>query len=104
MAEELAHSIEQLVHECLRIQVAWFEVCNYQIESKCASTVQLGRPGFVLTASRADDLIPEESEVVLLAIKRLPPKEAYDRVFRMRRAFQVRSPHLRPPIRFLIVA
>src|SRR5215469_5678920 len=27
----------------------------------------------------------------MLAIKRLPPKEAYDRVFRMRRAFQVRQ-------------
>jgi len=40
---------------------------------------------------RADDLIPEESETVMLAIKRLPPKEAYDRVFRMRRAFQVRQ-------------
>jgi len=26
---------------------------------------------------------------VLLALKRLPPKEAYDRVFRLRRAFQV---------------
>jgi len=26
---------------------------------------------------------------VQLALKRLPPKEAYDRVFRMRRAFQV---------------
>ena len=38
---------------------------------------------------RADDLIPEESEEVLLALKRLPPKEAYDRVFRLRRAFQV---------------
>jgi hypothetical protein len=38
---------------------------------------------------RADDLIPEESENVLLALKRLPPKEAYDRVFRLRRAFQV---------------
>jgi len=37
-------------------------------------------------------LIPEENEVVLLALKRLPPKEAYDRVFRMRRAFQVRQP------------
>jgi ubiquinol-cytochrome c reductase subunit 7 len=24
-----------------------------------------------------------------LALKRLPPKEAYDRVFRLRRAFQV---------------
>lgn len=28
---------------------------------------------------------------MLLALKRLPPKEAYDRVFRMRRAFQVGS-------------
>ena len=40
---------------------------------------------------RADDLIPEESDTVLLALKRLPPKEAYDRVFRLRRAFQVGS-------------
>ena len=39
---------------------------------------------------RADDLIPEENPNVLLALKRLPPKEAYDRVYRMRRAFQVR--------------
>ncbi len=38
---------------------------------------------------RSDDIIPEESEVVQLAIKRLPPKESYDRVYRMRRAFQV---------------
>jgi hypothetical protein len=45
----------------------------------------------LLSFCRADDLIPEESETVLLALKRLPPKEAYDRVFRMRRAFQVRS-------------
>jgi len=42
---------------------------------------------------RADDLIPEESEAVLLALKRLPEKEAYDRVFRLRRAFQVDSRH-----------
>ena len=40
---------------------------------------------------RADDLIPEESDTVLLALKRLPPKEAYDRMFRLRRAFQVKS-------------
>jgi ubiquinol-cytochrome c reductase subunit 7 len=46
----------------------------------------------VLTLRRADDLIPEESETVMLALKRLPPKEAYDRVFRMRRAFQVSIP------------
>lgn len=36
-----------------------------------------------------DDLLPEESETMQLALKRLPPKEAYDRVFRIRRAFQV---------------
>lgn len=40
--------------------------------------------------SRADDLIPEENDTVQTAIKRLPAKEAYDRVFRIRRAFQVR--------------
>jgi ubiquinol-cytochrome c reductase subunit 7 len=38
---------------------------------------------------RADDLIPEENDTVQLALKRLPPKDAYDRVFRLRRAFQV---------------
>lgn len=43
---------------------------------------------------RADDLLPEESEEVLLALKRLPQKEAYDRVFRLRRAVQVRMPLL----------
>ena len=40
---------------------------------------------------RADDLLPEENDVVNTALKRLQPQEAYDRVFRMRRAFQVRS-------------
>lgn len=43
------------------------------------------------TGLRADDLIPEENDTVQLALKRLPPKEAYDRVFRLRRAFQVRG-------------
>lgn len=37
-----------------------------------------------------EDLLPEENEAMQLALKRLPPKEAYDRVFRIRRAFQVR--------------
>ncbi|KAF8469071.1 cytochrome b-c1 complex subunit 7 [Kalaharituber pfeilii] len=35
-----------------------------------------------------DDLISEESDVVQQALKRLPPKVAYDRVYRMRRAMQ----------------
>lgn len=37
----------------------------------------------------ADDLINEEDEVVQKALKRLPPKVSYDRVYRMRRAMQV---------------
>jgi len=49
--------------------------------------------GYRRLGLRADDLIPEESETVLLALKRLPPKEAYDRVFRMRRAFQCSLSH-----------
>ena len=51
-----------------------------------------------LTERSADDLIPEESPEMQLALKRLSPKEAYDRVFRMRRAFQVRRPHARPVV------
>lgn len=47
--------------------------------------------GAVLTGARFDDIIPEENDVVQAAIKRLSAKESYDRVFRIRRAFQVRS-------------
>ncbi|KFZ19321.1 hypothetical protein V502_03717 [Pseudogymnoascus sp. VKM F-4520 (FW-2644)] len=49
--------------------------------------------GYRKLGLRADDLIPEESDVVLQAIKRLPPKESYDRVFRLRRAFQCSLSH-----------
>lgn len=49
--------------------------------------------GYRKMGLRADDLIPEESENVQLALKRLPPKELYDRVFRMRRAFQCSLSH-----------
>ncbi|KAL1629684.1 Cytochrome b-c1 complex subunit 7, mitochondrial [Neofusicoccum ribis] len=54
--------------------------------------------GYRKLGLRADDLIPEESETVQLALKRLPPKEAYDRVFRMRRAFQLlpKEQHTKP--------
>jgi ubiquinol-cytochrome c reductase subunit 7 len=41
---------------------------------------------------RADDLLPEENDVVQTALKRLQPQEAYDRVFRLRRAMQVLGP------------
>ncbi|KAM3072279.1 Cytochrome b-c1 complex subunit 7, mitochondrial [Clarireedia jacksonii] len=53
--------------------------------------------GYRKLGLRADDLIPEESEIVLLAISRLEKKEAYDRVFRMRRAMQD-YPYLSPII------
>ncbi|KAN0108213.1 14 kDa subunit of cytochrome bd ubiquinol oxidase [Hyaloscypha variabilis] len=49
--------------------------------------------GYRKLGLRADDLIPEESETVLLALKRLPQKEAYDRVYRLRRAFQCSLAH-----------
>jgi len=54
--------------------------------------------GYRRLGLRADDLIPEENNTVQLALKRLPPKEAYDRVFRLRRAFQCSLSHqLLPP-------
>lgn len=49
--------------------------------------------GYRKLGLKADDLIPEESEVVLKALKRLPPKEAYDRIFRLRRAVQCSVSH-----------
>jgi len=49
--------------------------------------------GYRRLGLRADDLIPEENDTVQLALKRLPPKEAYDRVFRLRRAFQCSLAH-----------
>ncbi|KAI9889904.1 MAG: Cytochrome b-c1 complex subunit 7 [Vezdaea aestivalis] len=54
--------------------------------------------GYRKMGLKSDDLIPEESETVQLALKRLPPKEAYDRIFRLRRAFQCSLSHqLLPP-------
>lgn len=47
--------------------------------------------GYKQLGLRYEDLLPEDDEVTQLALKRLPPKEAYDRVFRIRRAFQVLS-------------
>lgn len=47
--------------------------------------------GYRQLGLKYEDLLPEESPAMQLALKRLPPKEAYDRVFRLRRAFQVRS-------------
>ncbi|KAI1380846.1 putative ubiquinol--cytochrome-c reductase [Hypoxylon crocopeplum] len=49
--------------------------------------------GYRKLGLRSDDLIVEENENVIKALKRLPPKEAYDRVYRLRRAFQCSTTH-----------
>ncbi|KAF2872559.1 ubiquinol-cytochrome C reductase complex 14kD subunit-domain-containing protein [Massariosphaeria phaeospora] len=49
--------------------------------------------GYRQLGLKADDILPEENDVVQLALKRLPPKEAYDRVYRLRRAFQCSVSH-----------
>ncbi|USP76573.1 Cytochrome b-c1 complex subunit 7 [Curvularia clavata] len=49
--------------------------------------------GYRQLGLRADDLLPEENDTVQTALKRLQPKEAYDRVFRLRRAFQLSMSH-----------
>ncbi|TPX43750.1 hypothetical protein SeMB42_g04432 [Synchytrium endobioticum] len=43
--------------------------------------------GYRQMGLRYDDLIPEESDVVQEALRRLPPKEFHQRLFRFKRAF-----------------
>ncbi|KAI1840377.1 hypothetical protein JX265_004502 [Neoarthrinium moseri] len=49
--------------------------------------------GYRQLGLRADDLITEECEDTLKALKRLSPQEAYDRVYRIRRAMQCSVSH-----------
>ncbi|KAK9356107.1 cytochrome b-c1 complex subunit 7 [Lipomyces doorenjongii] len=49
--------------------------------------------GYRKMGLRYDDLIAEENPIVQKAINRLPPKEYYDRVFRIRRAHQLSLMH-----------
>ncbi|KAH9876088.1 hypothetical protein J1614_003967 [Plenodomus biglobosus] len=49
--------------------------------------------GYRQLGLRADDLLPEENDVVQIALNRLGPQEAYDRVFRLRRAIQLSMSH-----------
>lgn len=53
----------------------------------------VGLSGYRQLGLRADDLIPEENDVVQQAIKRLPAQVNYDRVYRMRRAVQLSLQH-----------
>lgn len=79
MAEEVGDASRQLVR-----QRRWISKIRYDRKS-----LHIHLYSTEFTGLRADDLIPEENDTVQLALKRLPPKEAYDRVFRLRRAFQV---------------
>ncbi|CBX92217.1 hypothetical protein IAQ61_000395 [Plenodomus lingam] len=49
--------------------------------------------GYRQLGLKADDLLPEENSVVQIALNRLGPQEAYDRVFRLRRAIQLSMSH-----------
>ncbi|KAJ4994232.1 ubiquinol-cytochrome c reductase-like protein [Stagonosporopsis vannaccii] len=60
---------------------------------KPLSNWYINAAGYRQLGLRADDLLPEENDVVHTALKRLSPQEAYDRVFRLRRAFQLSMSH-----------
>ncbi|KAJ5653382.1 hypothetical protein N7490_000385 [Penicillium lividum] len=49
--------------------------------------------GYRKLGLKFDDLRPEETPVMQQALRRLPAKEAYDRIFRIRRAFQCSISH-----------
>ncbi|KAH6655701.1 cytochrome b-c1 complex subunit 7 [Truncatella angustata] len=49
--------------------------------------------GYRQLGLRADDLIIEESEEAVKALKRLSPQESYDRAYRIRRAMQCSLSH-----------
>jgi hypothetical protein len=82
MAFELDEAFRQLVRQCCRLQTTGYDHIRTGYQP-------LAHKLMVALGLRHDDLIPEENDTVQLALKRLPPKEAYDRVFRLRRAFQV---------------
>ncbi|KAH6639771.1 cytochrome b-c1 complex subunit 7 [Boeremia exigua] len=60
---------------------------------KPLSNWYINAAGYRQLGLRADDLLPEENDVVHTALKRLSPQDAYDRVFRLRRAFQLSMSH-----------
>ncbi|PHH61251.1 hypothetical protein CDD81_629 [Ophiocordyceps australis] len=49
--------------------------------------------GYRKLGLRYDDLLEEEREAVQIALRRLSPKETYDRVFRIRRSTQCSYQH-----------
>ncbi|KAK1836010.1 cytochrome b-c1 complex subunit 7 [Podospora conica] len=57
------------------------------------SSIYVNLAGYRKMGLKTDDLISEEDEQVLQALKRLPPQEQYDRVYRIRRATQLSLQH-----------
>ena len=57
------------------------------------SDMYINLAGYRKMGLKTDDLINEEDENVLKALSRLPPKEQYDRVYRIRRATQLSLQH-----------
>ncbi|KAI9900896.1 hypothetical protein N3K66_005158 [Trichothecium roseum] len=53
----------------------------------------VGASGYRQLGLRYDDLMEEERESVQLALKRLSPKESYERIYRIRRAVQCSYQH-----------
>ncbi|KAH6604606.1 putative ubiquinol-cytochrome C reductase complex 14kD subunit [Trichoderma cornu-damae] len=49
--------------------------------------------GYRQLGLRYDDLLEEESEAMQIALKRLPVKEAYERIYRIRRSVQCSYTH-----------
>ena len=105
LLEEVADPNVKMVQGRCRIQKTWLEVCRLELailhpfmRRACLHDLEeyLLVLQLIKVVYRADDLIPEENDTVLLALKRLPPQEAYDRVFRLRRAFQVQLSPLTP--------
>ncbi|KAJ3407853.1 Cytochrome b-c1 complex subunit 7 [Chytridiales sp. JEL 0842] len=47
--------------------------------------------GYRKMGLRYDDLIPDETPIIQEALRRLPPRETQDRIFRFRRAIQLSS-------------
>lgn len=91
VAGQHAQARRQLVHQRRRLPPARSSVRQ---STQLRRQTRGGRGGIAnMSICRADDLIVEEDENVLKALKRLPPKEAYDRVYRLRRAFQCSATH-----------
>jgi hypothetical protein len=52
-----------------------------------------GSANTICHKKRYDDLLEEENEAVQIALQRLSPKEAYERVYRIRRSVQCSTIH-----------